>query len=338
MNAALHGTAVLSTVVLLLAATTFACSSSDFEESGASNGTAGSGAASAGGPTGDAGESGGGVVSGGGSGGSSGGASGSTSTGGSPSGGSGTAGTGSGMGGEGGDEAEDCPDGRGSPMIRVPQEAGGFCIDAHETTRAEYADFLANLDQLTTPSLPEYCQSSNPSYEPSEGQNDADMDLPVVGVDYCDAYAYCTWAGKRMCGKIGGGATDYDAFNNAMESQWHAACSRGGTRVFPYGNNFDGALCNGADYFPDVPEIKNVKIAVETSQCEGGYEGIFDMSGNVWEWEDACAEDPADNLVKCRLRSGEFSNPEGFLRCDYGGFSAVREFATNSIGIRCCGP
>ncbi len=207
-------------------------------------------------------------------------------------------------------------------------EAGGFCIDAREASRAEYAEFLA--DGPVSP--PEQYCAWNASYEPTEGLNDAG-DMPVVGVDYCDARAYCKWAGKRLCGKIGGAATEFEQFANAMESQWHAACSRGGTRVFPYGNNYDGTLCNGADYSAD----QNVKLPVDTPICEGGYEGVFHMSGNVWEWEDAC-NGTTGELDGCYLRGGEFTNPEGFLRCDYGGFSAPRNFATSSIGIRCCGP
>ncbi len=240
----------------------------------------------------------------------------------------GSGGTGpAGMGGEGGEPTpEPCPEG-GSPMVRLPMEAGGFCIDARETSRAEYLQFL---EEGPAPADP-YC-TWNASYEPTEGLNDAD-DMPVVGVDYCDARAYCKWAGKRLCGKIAGAATDFDQFANAMESQWHAACSRGGTRIFPYGNNYDGTLCNGADYSAD----QNAKLPVDSEICEGGYEGIFHMSGNVWEWEDAC-NGTTGELDSCYLRGGEFTNPEGFLRCDYGGFSAPRSFKTSSIGIRCCGP
>jgi formylglycine-generating enzyme required for sulfatase activity len=243
-------------------------------------------------------------------------------------GGLGVAGTGL-LGGMGGAAPEPCPE-RGSPMIRVPVEAGGFCIDVHEASRAEYAEFLA--DGPVAPEDASYCAWNMDDYEPTEGLDDPD-DIPVVGVDYCDARAYCKWAGKRLCGKIGGAATEFEQFANAMESQWHAACSRGGTRVFPYGNNYDGTLCNGADYSAD----QNAKVPAETPICEGGYEGIFNMTGNVWEWEDAC-NDTTGELDTCYLRGGEFSNPEGFLRCDYGGFFAPRSFRTNSIGIRCCGP
>lgn len=320
----LHGSAALSSVFLLLVAATSSCSA-ESAESGAPTSSTGAQANAGGPPDGDAGDSGGGVTSAGGSGGTGNVSSGGISTGGSNSGGS--AGT-TAMGGAAGAEPEACPDQHGSPMVRLPPEAGGFCIDAHETTRGEYAEFLEAAEDVEQI---EEC-AWNLSFEPTEGQNDTDMNLPVVGVDFCDAHAYCTWAGKRMCGAIGGGSTDFEAFADPTVSQWQAACSRGGTRAFPYGNTYDGSLCNGADYSAD----QDATIAVGESQCVGGYEGIFDMSGNVWEWEDSCFTDMTDDLVKCRLRGGEFSNPEGFLRCDYGGFYITRDFTTNSIGIRCC--
>ena len=191
-----------------------------------------------------------------------------------------------------------------------------------------YAEFLEGLDQLAP--QPAYC-AWNASFEPQADNTANDPNLPVVGVDFCDARAYCEWAGKRLCGKIGGGATAFDAFDDSSESQWFAACTAGGTRFFPYGNEYDGSLCNGVDYGAGA------LIPVGTSECEGGYDGIFDMSGNAWEWENAC--DGADGVTdQCRLRSGEFSNPEGFLRCDYGAFFIGRDFVSNTIGIRCCGP
>jgi formylglycine-generating enzyme required for sulfatase activity len=226
-------------------------------------------------------------------------------------------------------ELDECPEAAGSPMVRAPLDVGGFCIDVHETTWAEYGEFLADIaEPPEPPEPPDFC-GWNESFEPSEvdGGDDA---LPVVGVDFCDARAYCTWAGKRLCGAIEGGATQFDDFADAKQSQWQAACSRGGMQVFPYGNSYDAELCNGADSGHDGA------ISAGQSQCEGGYDGILDLSGNVWEWEDACDGDSgaADN---CRLRGGEFSSPEGFLRCDYGDFSVARNFRSQSAGFRCCG-
>src|SRR5262249_39830790 len=95
----------------------------------------------------------------------------------------------------------DCPTGLpGPPLIAVPPPSGGrFCIDATEVTNAQYAAFLATNPQTSL--QPARCTSWNGTYAgayvgPLTGRDD----YPVVGVTWCDAFAYCKWAGKRLCG------------------------------------------------------------------------------------------------------------------------------------------
>jgi formylglycine-generating enzyme len=211
-------------------------------------------------------------------------------------------------------------------MVAAEGPTGRFCIDSTEVTNDHYLEFLSEPDVAPQPA---YC-NWNTDYMPRFPIPN-EPNKPVVGVDFCDARAFCEWSGKRLCGRIGGGETPFDSYADANESQWYAACSGGGTRIFPYGNNYDGDACNGSD------RGDGALLEAGTVTCEGGVPGLFDMSGNAWEWEHACdgTTGQADN---CRLRSGEWTNPSGFLRCDYGGFYITRDFATQSIGIRCCGP
>jgi sulfatase modifying factor 1 len=64
--------------------------------------------------------------------------------------------------------------------------------------------------------------------------------------------------------------------------------------------------------------------------CEGGADGLFDMSGNVYEWTDACADSA------CLIRGGAFDVPSDNLTCDAShemdGPSGHRE----DLGLRCC--
>ncbi|MBN1605630.1 MAG: hypothetical protein JW940_03315 [Polyangiaceae bacterium] len=73
-------------------------------------------------------------------------------------------------------------------------------------------------------------------------------DHPQVCVDWCDAYAYCKGVGKRLCGEIGGGPTDFGAYADVNQDPWYNACTSHGARSssgFVYGDDYNPQACNG---------------------------------------------------------------------------------------------
>lgn len=171
-----------------------------------------------------------------------------------------------------------CPDAGAPTMVEVP---GGYCIDSTEVSRIQYADWLA-----TDPSFadqPTFC-SWNDDYDPNCAWPPGDdPDLPVVCVDWCDAHAYCKGVGKRLCGKIGGGANPYADYADTTKSEWFAACSRGGSKTYTWGNAYNAEACNGGELSTD-----HVPVAVGSLSTCQSYAGVYDLSGNVWEWVDSC--------------------------------------------------
>ena len=173
----------------------------------------------------------------------------------------------------------------------------------------------------------------NSTYVPScEWPPGTNGDHPVVCVDWCDAYAYCQAVGKRLCGKIGGAANGFSDYANASTSQWYAACSSGGANDYPYGDTYSESACNGrlASHHTTVP----VKSMVGCQSSVSGYAGVYDLSGNVWEWEDSCDGDVGEDDY-CRMRGGSFVNDaDNGLRCDGG--DVDRDYQADGIGFRCC--
>jgi hypothetical protein len=290
------------------------------EPSGSSTGSGnGVSSSSSSGPGGEGGAGGaGGTSSAGGAGGGGGGG-----AGGGGGGGGGGAG-GAGGGGGGGDVNCSDPAQKGPLMVKVQTSSGDpYCIDSTEVTRDQYAAFLATSPQLNQPAP---C-NGNQNFTPTLAwpPKPADQKLPVVGVDFCDAAGYCAWAAKRLCGAIGGGGTDLNGADDPSTSQWLNACSDGGTLNYPYGPDYEPATCNGADYNANGPiKVQNALL------CVGGVSGIFDMSGNVREWENAC--DGSD----CRVRGGSFNTSiDDDLACT--GDANLNRYATDSAtGFRCC--
>lgn len=229
----------------------------------------------------------------------------------------------------------------GPSMIIVPSlnPAGSYCIDSTEVTEEQYQQFLdAKLPQNSQPS---FC-SANTSFQPDLSQNQCAQHpfdptnapkLPVVCVDWCDAYAYCAWAGKRLCGEIGrdAGAVDIQFANTAVHDQWFNACSAEGKHAYCYGDTYDGKVCNGADRSQD----KLLPVG-SLAKCLGGYPGIFDMSGNAGEWESACSDAAPDGAVQCTVRGGSISELSGQLTCNQTDIQ-TRPTASYNLGFRCCG-
>jgi formylglycine-generating enzyme len=259
----------------------------------------------------------------------------------------GTAGAGmggGGNGGSGGNEPKNCPVNlEGPPLIEIPKPGGGFyCMDRTEITNEQYAVFLA-----ANPSAAgqEAACSWNATFEPdtsaacastAQAKYDpvARPKVPVGCIDWCDA-------GKRLCGAIGGGSNPTSSFADASASQWYRACSKAGTQKFPYGNLYNTNYCNGADAAGAHPD----EVATNAN-CIGGYNGLFDMSGNVAEWEDSCsaASGASDN---CLIRGGNIDNLDVLtpsLLCNSSTSegdtpspaTAKRNAKDELIGLRCC--
>jgi hypothetical protein len=219
------------------------------------------------------------------------------------------------------DAAPACPGTAGPPSIRISLEAGTYCIDSLEISNAQYADFMASGFMLTGPTVPPACVGLT-SLTPLSGWPSLYPRMPVIEVTWCQAYAYCAWAGKRLCGEIGGGALPQPEAANATLSQWYAACSAGGVLTYPYGNTYDVTKCGG-------DRTLNLQNVGSPAQCVGGFPGIYNMSGNVWEWTDSCG------VNTCYAMGGAFDGTMTDNACA-GNRSWMRDSGAGNIGFRCC--
>jgi len=141
-------------------------------------------------------------------------------------------------------------DGEHAPLREVALSA--FRIDRHEVTTAQYARFL----QATgLPHEPEYWQASL-----------AGQDLPVIGVSWHDAQAYCQWAGRRL----------------PTDAQWEAAARGPDARRYPWGEAAPDPT--RARFAVSSDEPYEGLAPVGTHPAGATDTGVHDLAGNAAEW------------------------------------------------------
>ncbi len=193
-----------------------------------------------------------------------------------------------------------------------------FYIDKYEVTNALYKACV----EAGGCTLPQNSSSNTRSsyYDNSEFDN-----YPVVYVDWSQSKAYCEWRGASL----------------PTEAQWEKAARGADERTYPWG---EGSDCDKANY----SSCKSDDTAPVGSYENGKSPyGIYDLSGNVWEWvadwydSNYYANSPSANPLGPTsgqyriLRGGasgtyNYYGPTSYARNKYS-----QEFGSFNIGFRC---
>jgi serine/threonine-protein kinase len=131
-----------------------------------------------------------------------------------------------------------------------PVSVAAFAMDRRPVTNERYAEFVKSTSHAA------------PSGWVNGAAPDGQEDWPVTGVSWDDANAYCTSNGWRL----------------PTEAEWEYAARGTDGRLYPWGNNFSPALTNSSEAALGHPE----EVGAHGDAISPF--GLFDMSGNVWEW------------------------------------------------------
>lgn len=236
--------------------------------------------------------------------------------------------------------------GRGGDEARHFVCVRDFLISRHEVTRGQYAEFVSDTGRGTPDGCYSYgnggwgVRAGRSWRDPGYPQND---DHPVACISRTDALAYAEWLSEHR-------GLDYRL---PTEAEWEYAARAGTDTARPWGDAAADA-CGWANvgdrtllgHYPEWPwtihpcDDGHVHTA-PVGTYGTGRNGLYDMSGNVWEWtcssydaayqggELVCDPEGRNGVV----RGGSWSNSPRWAR-SAGRFASRADMRLDLVGFR----
>ena len=208
---------------------------------------------------------------------------------------------------------------------RLPDEGpqhtyklNAFQIDKYEVTNLQYQEFLKSVNR------------EPPQHFINGKYPKGKADHPVVYVSWFDAKAYCKWAGKRL----------------PDDKEWEKAARGTDGRTYPWGDEFHIDNVNSPVRWATLELIGDTTPVGAFEKGKSVY-GLYDMSGNVWEWTSSRYEAYPGNKRKSENYGGNYRTLKGgswwdcsFYQCGISAPVYNRSFfhpktKNDSFGFRC---
>lgn len=192
-------------------------------------------------------------------------------------------------------------------------ELAAFYIDKYEVTNRLYAACV-RAGACQSP------QRTNSSSRNRYFEEPEFAEYPVVWVNWSMAVSYCQWRDARL----------------PTEAEWEKAARGDDGRAYPWNTPLRPGLAN---YERDIGDTTPVG---RYPDGQSPY-GVYDMSGNVWEWVSSLVQPYPFQMDDGRespspgtrvLRGGSWRSETGMLRVSYR-YQAEQTASDLDIGFRC---